>query len=213
MLYQDPHTRFLCPVSKLTFHYVLWVQRDLLIMQYQSLTWYKAIVFTSESYLIGFQIALFHLTLLFPFWDMLFSAPLFSQIAITRIFLYMPILSCIFIFIPIILKELFQNSLITFQIQIFCFQSPTLDFPAACGISPPFHFCDSIVLFFISLPSGHCFSVLFNISVPCPRLCPCPIVTSVYLLSTWPSPAVTHQSRVPCKMQACLSSCPVCPPW
>ena len=83
-------TRFLCPMSKPTFHYVLWAQHYLLIMQYQSLIWYKSIVFTSESYLVGFQIVLFHLTLLFLFWDMLFSAPLFPQIAITRIFLYMP---------------------------------------------------------------------------------------------------------------------------
>lgn len=173
---QEPHTRFLSLTSKPIFHYVLWAQHDSLLMQYQSLTWYKSAVSISESYLLIFQIVSFIL-LCFVFWDILFRVPVFSQRVIARIFLYMPYSFLHSYLYPYNSKRMLSKF--------------TKNFPKSNFLLSQQHFVffflwllwHRIVLFSFhsSLATA---SQSFGVGVPALHFCPCPTVCSVcsYLL-------------------------------
>lgn len=151
----------------------------------------------------------------FVFGDIAFSAPLFSQIAITVTFSYVPSSFLHFDFHP----YGFQRALSKFT--SYFPNSMTFFFLWSLSIlrlhSSIWHFSfwllwHQIILVLFLLLSDHCFSVLFDVSVPLHVLVPIPF-SSLFTLSSsasWAPPALFDLVLGSIQMQVCISNCFIC---
>lgn len=126
-----------------------------------------------------------------------------------------PVLSCILIFIPIVLKELFQNPPITFEAQWpFPLLSPFVDFTVAFDVSLSV-FCDTKMSWFSHHSSLTTTSQSSLISMGCSPCAGLYLIFSLFTRSSfasWAASPLFDTVLGPTQMQACISNCFICLP-